>query len=388
MDTLGGMRRLLALVSSIIFIDAMLYTALTPLVPGYADEFELSKTGAGLLVGAFGAGAFLGGIPGGLAAARFGPRSAVIGGLVLLGIASLAFAVAGGVVALGIARFVQGFSSTVTWAGALAWIAGVAPKGKRGEMIGTAFGAAIAGAVLGPVFGGVAETVGIRVSLTVLAVVAFAFALLALAGRSAPGEKLTADGVRRAFRDIRFLGGLWLNTLPALLFGVLVVLAPLRLDDAGWSTLGIAAVFFAAGLIEVVLNPFLGRATDRLGRLMPIRFALAGSIAVAVVLAASSKPILIAVLIGAAGISFGSLYTPGMALTSHRAETAGLAQGLAFGVMNTAWAVGALIGPSLGGALAESQGDSAPYLVGAALCALTLFASYRVSATRMRPRGA
>ena len=388
MDTLGGMRRLLALVSSIIFVDAMLYTALTPLVPGYADEFELSKTGAGLLVGAFGAGAIFGGIPGGLAAARFGPRSAVIGGLVLLGIASLAFAVAGGVVALGIARFLQGFSSTVTWAGALAWIAGVAPKSKRGEMIGTAFGAAIAGAILGPMFGGVAETVGIRVSLTTLAVVAFAFALLALAGRSAPGEKLTADGVRRAFRDIRFIGGLWLNTLPALLFGVLVVLAPLALDDAGWSTLGIAAVFFAAGLTEVVLNPFLGRATDRLGRLLPIRFALAGSIAVAVVLAASSEPILIAVLIGAAGISFGSLYTPGMALTSHRAETAGLAQGLAFGVMNTAWAVGALIGPSLGGALAESQGDPAPYLLGAALCALTLVASYRVSAGRMRPREA
>jgi len=387
-DTLAGMRRLLALVSSIIFVDAMLYTALTPLVPGYADEFELSKTGAGLLVGAFGAGAIFGGIPGGLAAARFGPRSAVIGGLVLLGIASLAFAVAGGVVALGIARFVQGFSSTVTWAGALAWIAGVAPKSKRGEMIGTAFGAAIAGAILGPMFGGVAETVGIRLSLTTLAVVAFAFALLALAGRSAPGEKLTADGVRRAFRDIRFIGGLWLNTLPALLFGVLVVLAPLALDDAGWSTLGIAVVFFAAGLSEVVLNPFLGRATDRLGRLLPIRFALAGSIAVAVVLAASSEPILIAVLIGAAGISFGSLYTPGMALTSHRAETAGLAQGLAFGVMNTAWAVGALIGPSLGGALAESQGDPAPYLLGAALCALTLVASFHISAGRMRPREA
>ena len=148
------MRGLLALVSSIIFVDAMLYTALTPLVPGYAEEFGLSKTGAGLLVGAFGAGALFGGIPGGLAAARFGPRTAVIGGLVLLGIASLAFAVAGGVVALGIARFVQGFSSTVTWAGALAWIAGVAPKSKRGEMIGTAFGAAIAGAILGPMFGG------------------------------------------------------------------------------------------------------------------------------------------------------------------------------------------------------------------------------------------
>ncbi|MBA3567558.1 MAG: MFS transporter, partial [Actinobacteria bacterium] len=158
------MRRFLALVSSIIFVDAMLYTALTPLVPGYAEEFDLSKTGAGLLVAAFGAGALFGGIPGGLAAARFGPKSAVVWGLILLGIASLAFAIADGVVALGIARFVQGFSSTVTWAGALSWVAGVAPKEKRGEMIGFAFGAAIAGAILGPMFGGVAETVGIRIS--------------------------------------------------------------------------------------------------------------------------------------------------------------------------------------------------------------------------------
>ncbi len=74
-----------------------------------------------------------------------------------------------------------------------------------------------------------------------------------------------------------------------------------------------------------------------------------------------------------------------MALTSHRADAAGLAQGLAFGIMNTAWAVGALLGPALGGGLAEAQGDGAPYLVGATICVLTLAATYRVAQTRMRP---
>jgi MFS family permease len=372
-------RRLVALVSSIIFVDALLYTALTPLVPDYADEFGLSKSGAGLLLAAFGAGALFGGVPGGLAAARFGPKHAVFWGLVLLGISSIAFALADGAVALGLARFVQGFSSTVTWAGALAWVASVAPREKRGEMIGYAFGAAIAGAILGPMFGGIAETVGIRVSFTSVGVVAFAFAGLALLGRSAPCEPLTGAGLRRAFADLRFLGGLWLNTLPALLFGTLAVLAPLALDDAGWTTLAIGAVFFGAGLVEVVLNPFLGRLTDRLGRLLPIRVALAGSTVVAVALAVSSTPAVIAVLVAAAAITFGSLYTPGMTLTSHRAESAGLAQGLAFGIMNSAWAVGALVGPALGGALAEAEGDAAPYVVGAVLCALTLVATQRVA---------
>jgi MFS family permease len=381
------MRRLLALVSSIIFVDALLFTALTPLVPKYADEFELSKAGAGLLVGAFGAGALFGGIPGGLAAARFGPKQAVVGGLLLLSLASFAFALADSATALGVARFVQGFSSTTTWAGALAWISVSAPRERRGEIIGTAFGAAVFGAVLGSVFGGLAEAMGVGLAFGLVGVVTLAFAAMAALGRSARGETVSLAGLTRAFRDRRFVGGLWLNTLPAMLFGLLAVLAPLALADAGWSTLAIASVFFVAGLVEVVINPVLGRYTDRVGRLLPIRGALAASALVAAALAAGSQAVAIAVLVCAGAVSFGSLYTPGMSLTSHRAETAGLAQGLAFGVMNTAWALGALVGPTVGGALAESAGDAIPYLVGASLCAVTLAATYRVTG-RVRARAA
>jgi len=384
----GRMRRLLALVSAIIFVDAMLFTALTPLVPGYAEEFDLSKSGAGLLVGAFGAGALLGGVPGGLAAAKFGPKRAVVGGLLLLGLASFAVAAADSAVALGAARFVQGLSSTTTWAGALAWIAVVAPRSQRGAVIGTAFGAAVFGAVLGPMFGGLAELVGIRLSFGVLGALALAFAALAAVPRSAPAEPVSRAGASRAFRDTRFLGGLWLNTLPAFLFGVLVVLAPLALDAEGWSTLAIAVVFFATGLIEVVINPVLGRATDRLGRLLPIRLALTASVVVAAGLAAAEEPLVLALLVGAAALSFGAMYTPGMALTSHRAESVGLAQGLAFGIMNSAWALGEVTGPTVGGALAEAYGDAVPYLVGAGLCGLTLLATQGVAAKRARPRAA
>lgn len=384
---LAIVRRLLALVSAIIFVDALLFTALTPLIPVYADEYDLSKAEAGLLVGAYGAGALLGGIPGGLAASRFGPKRAVIGGLILLSVSSFAFAAADSALTLGGARFVQGVASTATWAGALAWISATAPRERRGEAIGTAFGAAIFGAILGPAFGGVADLVSVEAAFTIVGLVALTFAALASLARSANPETASLAGLRRAFRDQRFLGGLWLNMLPAMLFGLLIVLTPLALDDAGWSTFAIAAVFFGSGLVEVVLNPLLGRYSDRVGRLLPIRAALTASVVVALALAASSEAAIIAALVCAAGISFGSLYTPSMSLTSHRAETAGLAQGLAFGVMNTAWALGELVGPSAGGALADSAGDSAPYLVGAALCALTLAATYRV-AGRVRPHAA
>jgi MFS family permease len=386
---LARVRRLLVLVSAIIFVDALLFTALTPLVPRYADEFDLSKLGAGLLVGAFGMGALLGGVPGGLAAARFGPKPAVVGGLLLLAAASVGVAAADSAMTLGIARFVQGLSSTTTWAGALAWLAVVGPREQRGEVIGTAFGAAVFGAVLGPMFGGLAELAGIRASFATVGVLALVFALLAALARPAPPQRLVAGGVSRAFRDPRFLGGLWLNTLPAFLFGVMVVLAPLAFHADGWSTLAIASAFFAAGLVEVVINPLLGRISDRVGRLLPIRIALSASIVVAIALSLASEPAFLALIVAAAAISFGGFYTPGMSLTSHRAEAAGLAQGLAFGIMNSAWALGEMTGPTVGGALANAFGDAIPYLLGAALCALTLVATQRfVAVQKARPREA
>lgn len=255
-------------------------------------------------------------------------------------------------------------------------------------MIGITLGAAVFGAVLGPVFGGIAEFAGIALSFTAVGVVTLAFAgLAALGGGSASEETATLAGLGRALRDERFVGGLWLNMLPALLFGLLSVLAPLALDEAGWSTFVIAGVFFAAGLVEAVLNPLVGRLSDRVGRLLPIRCALAASVIVAVALASAAGATPIALLVCAAAVSFGGLFVPGMALTSDRADEAGLAQGLAFGVMNTAWALGEVVGPSAGGSLAESFGDSAPYLLGAGLCAVTLVASYPV-AGRIRPRAA
>ncbi len=382
------MRNLLALVSTIIFVDVMLFTALTPLIPGYADEFDLSKTGAGILVGAFGAGAIIGGGIGGIAATKLNPKRAVVGGLVLLGLASLGFAAADSAAMLSAARFIQGLSSTITWSGALAWLAVTAPRERRGEVIGIAFGAAVFGAVLGPIFGGVADIVGTRPSFTGVAVVAFVCAAVAALPQATPAESVSISGLLRALRDPRFLGGLWLNTLPAFLFGMLVVLGPLALDAGGWSALAIAVVFFVAGLLEAALSPIVGRVTDRRGRLLPIRVALAASIVVTAGLAAATDPLVIAFLVGVAALGFGGFYTPGMALTSHRADAAGLAQGLAFGVMNSAWALGEMTGPVLSGALGSAFGDAVPYLLGAGLCALTLVATQWVAGQRMSPREA
>jgi MFS family permease len=85
----------------------------------------------------------------------------------------------------------------------------------------------------------------------------------------------------------------------------------------------------------------------------------------------------IVVLVLGAGLAYGSFYTPALAIISDGAERLGIAQGLAFGVMNACWAVGALIGPAAGGALADATGDAVPYLLMAAICLATLVAAQR-----------
>jgi MFS family permease len=372
---LSVVRRLLVLVSSILFVDAMLFVALTPLIPGYADEFGLSDTGAGLLVASFGLGAVLGGIPAGYLALRAGAKAAVVAGLAGISIASLALALAGDPWLLGISRVAQGAASSAVWAGALAWLTVVAPRERRGQVLGTAFGVAIAGAIVGPMLGGFADVVGTRPSFTGVAVAAALLAALALRAPAAPREHMRPGAVRAALRDAGYIAGVWLNFLIELLFATLALLVPLALDEHGFSALAIGAVFLASGAVEVVLNPFVGRASDRYGRLRPLRFALMAATIVCVGLALADGAVAITVLVIAAAFGFGALYSPAMALVADRADTVGLPQGLGFGLMNTFWALGLVVGPLLAGAISDRRGDQIPYLIGAALTLATLVAT-------------
>ncbi len=375
------MRRLLVVACSIVFVDTILYAALTPLLPGYVEEFELSKTAAGALVAAYAAGALVGGLPGGVLAARLGPRTAAVIGLGTTALASVVFGLADEAWMLGLARFVQGFGSALSWAGALAWLVASAPRERRAEMIGTAMGVAIAGAVLGPVLGAAADVTGAGLAFGGVAIIAGGLATVAMRMPGPPRSDSDLSTLTRVVRDRQLVGGLWLVTLPALLFGVVAVLVPLELDELGWSAVAIGALWLGTAAIESVMNPLLGRFVDRRGRLLPVRAALVGSLAVCIAFAWASSALAVASLVVIGGIAFGALFTPGLAIVSDGADQVGVAQALAFGVMNAAWAVGNLLGPAVGGALAGATSDAVAYLAAAVLCGLTL-----ATVARLRPQ--
>jgi len=369
------MRRLLVLVAVLVFVDTMLYAALTPLIPHFSHEFGLSKGRAGALVAAYAAGALVGGLPGGFASARLGARRAVLVGLTGMGIASIGFAFAGGFWSLFASRFVQGAGSAFTWAGAFGWLLAAAPRGRRGALIGSAMGAAIFGALFGPVIGAAAALAGRALVFCALAGLAAVLITWTLRLDTAPpGELPSLAAFLQAFRNRRFMGGLALMALPSLLFGLLSVLSPLHLAAAGWGAAAIGAVWLFAAALEGVQAPYVGRLIDRRGNLLPVRVSLAAGAVTSLALAADSRPLVYVPLVVLASTSYGVLFTPAFALIANGAEEIGLAQGMAFGLMNAAWAIGAMVGPAAGGAIAQATGDWIPFVLAAALCASALAA--------------
>jgi MFS family permease len=370
------MRRLLLLVAVLVFVDTMLFAALTPLLPHFSHELGLSKTRAGALVAAYAAGALIGGLPGGFAAARLGARRAVLVGLTAMGLASIGFALAGSFWALFAARLLQGAGSAFTWAGAFGWLLAAAPRERRGALIGSAMGAAIFGALFGPVIGAAAALAGRAVIFCALAGLAAVLVIwtLRIDTISPPGELPSGAALLRAFGNRQFAGGIALMTLPSLLFGILSVLGPLHLSSAGWGAAAIGAVWLVGAGLEAAQAPLVGRLTDRRGRLLPVRVSLAAATMLSLGLAVGGRPLFYAPLIVLAAMSYGVLFTPAFALIADGAEQVGLAQGMAFGFMNAAWAVGAMIGPAAGGAIAAVTDDWIPFVLAAAVSASALVA--------------
>jgi MFS family permease len=274
---------------------------------------------------------------------------------------------------LDLARFLQGVASAFTWTGALGWLVAAAPSANRGALIGRAFAAAVGGALFGPVVGGVASVAGIGWTFGVLAAASFGLvAWAALTPSAVSDEPQDPSALVRALRDRSILGAGWFVLLPALLFGTLSVLAPLRLSALGFGAVAIGAVFLCSAALEAVNNVFLGHVSDRLGPVVPLAAGLVASIVVAALLPWPDRAYVLAVLVVCAGVAFGTFFTPGMTLLSNLAESRGLHYGYAAALINLAWAPGQTLGAAGGGALAQATSDAVPYLLLSAVCVATL----------------
>lgn len=364
------MRRLLFLACAVVFLDVAFFAVLTPLLPSYQDDLGIGDGAAGVLSASYAAGTLVMALPGGWLAARFGPRRTLLCGLAGIGIFSPLFGFADHFVLLDASRFLQGGSGALMWAGAISWVVSAAPRGQRGQVLGTVISAAVVGELLGAPLGAIAHEVGTEVVFSSVTMFAIGLGILAL---TIP-QVAEVDGqpVREAvaaFRGSNVLRGMVMLGGPSVAFGLMVVVAPLRMDDLGASPFLIAAAFAVGSISEAILGPLIGGYSDRVGRTAPFMAGVAVIGSGVVALGAFDLLWVQAAAVVAVAFGAGLSFTPASTLITDAATSAGINQGYASGTSNVAWGGGQMIGSAGAGLLAGLSGYLLPSLLVALLLA-------------------
>jgi DHA1 family solute carrier family 18 vesicular amine transporter 1/2 len=373
------LRRLIALVSLLVIVDLTLWSAIVPLLPHYRAELGLSKVESGWLVAAFSLAVVAVAIPVGHLADRIGARRVVAGGGAAMAGATLGLGFAGSFWVLLAARTVQGVGDAAVWGAGVAWVAARAPADRRGEAVSFANASAIVGVIAGPFVGGIAtSTFGIRPTFSAVAAASLALAAWALLEPDVQAEADRHVGVRAAiaaaFSESLILASVAMILAVSMIGGALQVLVPLRLAADGISRAGIGAAYSAGAVLGAVAIVASGRAGDRVGR---IPLAAAACVLLAVLSGVLALPLgaalVVAVVVAAAPVQ-SILYAVGYPLSADGADRAQLGHGIAIGIVNLTWGVGAVIGPVAGPGAAQALGDRASFLLLAVLAALAAIA--------------
>ena len=357
----------------VVFLDALLMFAIVPLLPQYARELDLSKTQAGLAVGAYSGAVLLASPVVGHWSARIGARRLTIFGVGLLAVATLALAEVSSFAGLFGVRVGQGLSSAVSWTAGMAWLSEASPAGERGKVLGAAMSFATIGTLVGPVVGGtLGSAYGVKVPFVILGATA---ALLTAACLAAPPAPRAAEAVpvralaRTLGQNRTVLAALVVMTLVATVSGTLDTLVPLRMGQAGYSALAITGVLTAAGVLATGCNYGVGRLFDRIGGIrIAVIAMLATAALVAVPVVFTAAVVVIAVFLASTPPIAGQ-YAVAFPLCAAGADDAGVAHSSVFGILNLAWGLGFLVGPAAGAAIAEASSDRVTY---ALLVVLTL----------------
>src|SRR6476646_6924762 len=339
-------RRITIAVGVSMFVDASLYLAVLPLLPRYADQFNLNTFQAGLVLAAYPVSVPFVSLGCIVLVPRIGARRISLASALLMTIATVIFAWAPNVEALILARFVQGFASGSIWTASMSWVTDNAPAGHRGRESGIVMGLLSAGSIAGPGIGALAATAGSGLAFGLVAAVSFVGVVLALL---APTGRAVAAGESRLWASIA-RGARQPATIAAMAMSVI-------------------AICFAAGaVLGAAVGPIAGRVVDRIGP-APVGLVVGiGVMVIPIVLAFGPSDVVQLALLVTAVPLFAVIGAAMCPLSSLGADAARVSHVTVMGLLGVVWAAGFAVVPLVLGAVASITSTATAFTLASLLC--------------------
>jgi DHA1 family tetracycline resistance protein-like MFS transporter len=397
----------LAIIFVTIFIDLVGFGIVIPVLPLYAEQFGVSETVIGLLIGIYSVMQFLFAPILGKLSDKVGRRPVLLFSLIGTSIGFLVMGLADALWLLFAARVIDGITGG-NISTAQAYIADITPPDQRSKgmgLIGAAFGL---GFIVGPALGGVMSRIstGAPFFLAAGLAAANATALYFLLPESlSPESRLRARERQSLAQVIKKSGGWRLKAVMATYFFATVAFAMLTATYSlftnhrfGFDAAHNGYLFAYVGLLGAVIQGgMLGRLVKVFGD-KPLAIVGTAVLAVGMFLLPLSATIVM-LLVASTAISIGnSLATPtlnGIASKSVDADH----QGSMLGVMASVASFARIIGPIVGGYLLslDQEGPNysrTPYwtsavimLVAMAIAATLSVSGVEASAVQFEKRG-
>ena len=348
------------LVTLATFADLLAYSICVPVLPDFARRLGASASMIGLMFASFGVTLLAVSVPMGALSDRTGRKLPLVLGMLALAGSTLMFATADSLATLFAARMVQGAADGVTWVVGFALVADRYRPEERGRVMGYVMSGTSLGIMVGPSIGGwLYEAGGLALPfqfVSVLAVIcAGGFAML----QPQPlGDRSTGPSIWSVIRVPSVAFCATLVVLTGATIAMLEPVLPLFFDRRlGFTPTQIGLLFgmaaVASTLMPLVYGPMIGRWGAR-------RLTLAGLILTAAwmpMMATASSFTTALMLIVVQWVAIALIITPSLAYMAEvTAFAGGDAYGIGYGIYNTAWGVGLLGGPALGGWLFERVG--------------------------------
>jgi len=367
-------RPLVLLLFAAIFVAEMGWSGIAPLIPGFQDRFGLTESQAGLVFTLASAGILVASLPAGALSRRFAVRTMTLWAMVSLTAANATLAVADSFPVVLTGRVLFGLGLGTMWVAGTAWIHDAAGEDAPRALAMTTAVVGIS-ALLSPAFTGfVAErysegTPFVALSVVSLAMTVALFVAPSTVGRVAQPSPPLADMLRAVGADHLMLTSIVLTLAVSMMWMTTDLLVPLRLDDHGYSAGGIGLALSLASIMFVGASALTARHAERYATIrVSAVWTLAMSAGIALAALSTSTPATLAFL-AIGGATSGVLIALTYPLGATGARRGRFSVAVVGALLNMVWAGAGLIGPAAGGAVAQTLGDQAAFLVLAVIAA-------------------